>query len=114
MATINAIETPLELFIGTDHRFVCTETAGTDMTGWALSFMIKRKLSDLDAAAVVPLTTPSNITISTSVATVTMADTNTDTLSAGVYRWELKRTDAGAETVVGYGPLALLRSVHRT
>jgi hypothetical protein len=112
--TLNAVETSLIQFIGDDHQFVCTESAGTALTGFALSFTIKRRPSDLDAAALLTLTTPTAITISGAVATINVADSDTDGLAEGTYHWELKRTDASAETVLGYGAYRLVRGLHRT
>jgi hypothetical protein len=112
---ITAVQTHLSQFIGVDHQYVMTEADGTVLTGFALSFMIKRRASDLDADALVTLTTSGGaISISGAAATVSVADTDTDSLSAGSYAWELKRTDAGAETVLGYGQLRLMRGVHHT
>lgn len=111
----NAVKTPLAQFIGVDHQYVCTEANATDMTGWSLSFMIKSRASDADGSALVTLTTGGGgIGISTTTATVSVADTDTDNLPAGLYHWELKRTDSGSEAVVGYGPFSLMRGVHHT
>jgi hypothetical protein len=124
-----AKETALELYLGTDHTFIhqCLnedEDAVIEITGWALSWMIKRSRSQVDASAVLTKTTSSGIAISgtynadpdvnTQLATVTIADTDTDALTAGSCIWELKRTDAGSETILGYGPITLIRSVHRS
>lgn len=111
---LNATQTHLTQFIGVDHQYVCTEADATEMTGWALSFMLKQRATDGDAAALVTLTTPTAISISGAVATVNVADTDTDGLDPGVYAWELKRMDAGAETVLGYGRFRLVRGVHHT
>lgn len=112
---LHAVQTHLMQFIGVDHQYVCTEADGTAMTGWTLSFMIKKRATDADAAALKTLTTAGGaIGISGAVATVSVADTDTDSLDAGVYAWELKRTDTGAETVLGYGQFRLIRGVHHT
>ena len=111
---LNAPQTALTQFVGVDHQYVCTESSATPMTGWALSFRVKRNASDPDGDAVVTLTTPTAITISGAVATVKVADTDTDHVAAGPYVWELKRTDPGAETVLGYGAFRLVRGVHHT
>lgn len=117
MATVglNAVRTDLMQFIGVDHQYVCTETDATAMTGWSLSFMIKSRASDLDPDAKVTLTTTGGaIVISGEVATISVADTDTDSLTIGTYAWELKRMDAGSEAVLGYGRFSLLRGVHHT
>lgn len=85
--------------------------------------MVKLAPSDADAAALVTKTTAAGIAIAGAFnsvpgtnaqrATVTVDDTDTATLTAGVRAWELKRTDAGYETVLAYGALTLRRGVHR-
>jgi len=112
--SLNAPQTTLTSFIGADHQFVCTESAATVMTGWALSFRLKRHASDADADALLTLTTPTAVSISGAVATINVADTDTDGIAPGTVQWELKRTDAGAETVLGYGPYRLVRGLHHT
>lgn len=124
-----AKETALTLFIGTDHQFVFTilddeEATAIDISGWTLSFMVKRKVTHPDGAALLTKTTSGGILItgtydpdpsqSTQVAQVSIADTDTDPLTAGDRVWELKRMDAGAEAVLAYGDLALVQAVHRT
>lgn len=124
------LETNLDpLPIGTDFAYafhVKNEAQDTsiNITGYALSWMLKRSLADLDAAAVLTKTTVSGITISgsfnaapasnTQRATVAIADTDTDSLTPAFYHWELKRTDAGYETRLAYGRVQLERGVHRT
>lgn len=123
-----AKETGTTLFLGTDHQYVfhiknLAEDTSIDIGGWALSWMVKLATSDADAAALVTKTGSSGIAIagtfnsapSTNAqrATVTVEDTDTATLTAGVRVWELKRTDAGYETVLAYGPITFRRGVHR-
>lgn len=124
-----AKSTDAELFIGVDHQYPFTilneaETAAIDITGWTLSWMVKRRLSHDDADAVITKTTVAGISIAgtydadpdtnTQKATVTVEDGDTDGLSAGEYFYELKRTDSGFETILAYGGLTLVRSVHRS
>jgi hypothetical protein len=124
------IESQLEYDLGTDQAYDVTvytspaKVVVREITGWAMSFMVKRKATDADLAAVVTKTTGAGIVISgsfnsdpdsnTQEATVTIADTDTDSLYAGVYHWELKRTDAGSEARVAYGTISLNQTVHRT
>lgn len=123
-----AKETAAEYFIGTDHQFVYEilnegETAAINIASWTLSWMVKRRKSDADVDAVLTKTTTSGIAIdgtfnatpgtNTQVATVTVDDTDTLTLPPGSYYAELKRTDAGFETVLAYGVLTIKRGVHR-
>jgi len=114
-------------WLGSDYSYVFTikntlENACVDITGWALSFKVKRQAADHDGHAVMSKATGSGITIAGSfnadpainaqTATVTIADTDTDVLEEGTYHFELKRTDPGAETILAYGALDLIRSVH--
>jgi hypothetical protein len=119
--------TNLRLFLGEDHQFVFTtlnaaETLAVDITGWTLSWMIKRYTSDADLSALLEKTTAAGIAISgvfnsvpatnTQVATVTILDTETSPLPEVLAQYELKRMDAGFETVLAYGTLELVRAVH--
>jgi len=124
-----AKKTPAHIFLGEDRQFVFTilnqaETVVIDITGWALSWMVKRYKSDADLSAILTKTTGgAGIVISgvfnalpatnTQIATVTVADTDTATLTEELCHWELKRTDPGFETVLAYGTLELILAVHR-
>lgn len=123
-----AKKTPAHLFLGEDHQFVFTilndaETAVVDISGWNISWMVKRRKTDLDAAALLTKTVGAGIVISgifnaapavnTQVATVTVADTDTTSITEGLVYYELKRTDNNSETVLAYGTLELLRAVHQ-
>lgn len=116
------------LYIGSDFTYSLhvkneAETEAIDITGWALSFMLKRRLEQPDASALLTKTTPSGVTISgtfdedpevnTQRASVFIADTDTDPLTPGSIFWEFKRTDAGLETPLAGGPVELKRGVHR-
>lgn len=99
------------------------QDAITDITGWTLSFLVKRRPTDADVDALVTKTTAAGIVISgvfnaspatnTQKATVTMVDTETDAIAAATYYWELKRMDAGSEQRIGYGRIAFNQTVHR-
>ena len=123
-----AKETALELFQGEDRLYVFTvlnvaETAAIDISGWTLSWMVKRYNGDADLSALVSKTTSAGIVISgtfnatpavnTQVATVTVDDTDTISVSEGTYSHELKRMDAGFETVLSYGVFELIQGVVR-
>lgn len=123
-------ETTLYCDLGMDVSYsttVYTSTALTtcaDITGWTLSFLVKRAATDADAAAVVTKTTTSGITITgshhtnpnsnTQRATIAIADVDTDALAAGTYVWELKRTNAGSESRIAYGVLVFEQTLHRS
>lgn len=109
---IEAVETNLRQFIGVDHEYVMTETEGELLDGQALSFMVKRRLSDADAEALVTVTGGA-IAIAGAVVTVTVSAAQTVALSAGQYYWEIKRTNTGAKNVMGFGAFTLKRGVHR-
>lgn len=124
------IQTALSYDIGTDQDYDftiytdATEATVRDFSAYGMSFMVKRKETDADAAAYVTKTTSSGISISGSFnsdpavntlkATVSIFDTDTDARVAGSYRWELKRTDAGSESRIGYGVIVFNQTVHRT
>lgn len=120
-------ETNVELFLGVDHQFEFTilnagETAAIDVATWTLSWMLKRRWSDADAAKLLQKTSGSGITITgtfnatpgtnTQRVVVTIADEDTDALAQGKRYYELKRTDAGFETILAYGALTLKKGVH--
>lgn len=123
-----AKETAIELWRATDFSYEYTiknaaESQCINISGWALSWMIKRRKSDLDASALLVKTTAVggiaiagvfNVdpALNAQVATVTIADTDTTTIAEGLHYWELKRTDDGFETVLAYGRIDLRRPVH--
>jgi hypothetical protein len=124
------IKSQLQYDRGTDQAYDVTvytsedKTTVREITGWAMSFLIKRKQNDVDASALITKTTSAGIAIggsfdatpedNTQKATVTIADTDTDDIYPGVYYWELKRTDAGSEARVAYGTISLNQTLHRT
>jgi hypothetical protein len=122
-----AKETAVTLFIGVDHTFTFeilneAEDAAINVTGVTLSWMLKRNVNHDDADALLTKTTSAGITITgvynaivatnTQRVVVTIADSDTDAIKAGIWRYELKRMDAGNETIYAYGKLTLTRSVH--
>lgn len=111
-----------DLYTGEDKTFTFTVyqsdgTTAQNITGWALSYRWKRSLSDPDSDAVLTKTTSSGITLTTpasGLCTVTIADTDTDSLEARTYYHELKRTDAGSETILTTGSVLLQQAIHRS
>lgn len=110
-------------FLGEDKNLVFTiyQADGVtpqNITGWALSYMLKRRVTDLDPAAVLTRTTALGaITLTTpllGICTVSIPDDVSDPLVAQLYHHELKRTDAGSEGVLTYGTAEPIRGVHRT
>lgn len=118
------------LAIGADHSFVfdvrnAAETESVNISGWALSWRLKRRLADADGSSLLVKTTGAGSiaitgtfnadpTVNAQRATVTVADTDTDGLPDGLCYWELKRTDNGLETVLAGGTISLLATVHKS
>lgn len=111
-----------DFFIGEDKTLPVTiyqanKRTIQNITGWGLSWMLKGSLTDADADAVLTKTTTNGITLSapsSGVCTIAIADTDTDSLDPATYVHELKRTDAGSETVLFQGRCVLKRGVHRS
>lgn len=109
-------------FTGEDKSLPCTiyqrdDATLQDITGWALSWMVKARRTDDDADALVTKTTSNGgivlTTPASGVCTVTVSDTDIASLAGEVqYFHELKRTDAGNETVLIYGKFILSQAIH--
>lgn len=116
-------------YVGTDHEFICEilngdGTAAIDITGWSLSWMMKKRKADLDAAAVLTKATGGNGIVISGVfnavtasnlqrATITVQDTDYALIRAGsLYYHELKRTDGGTETILIEGTATPKQGVH--
>ena len=122
MAVERNISPADDFFTGEDKTLPITiyqanGTTAQNITGWNLSWLVKRKRLDLDVAAVVTKVTPTGITLTTPLSglcTVTVTDEDIATLSADtLYYHELKRTDVGSETVLTFGTFRLRQAVHR-
>ena len=87
-----------------------TDSAGSPqtMSGWTVAFNLYSAKTSANAL-VTKSATISNGDGTDDRAVVTVADTDTETLAAGTYVYELVRTDAGSEQVLAYGT-ALLRT----
>ena len=105
------------MFVGEDKllRFELPSAsdplAAVDMTGWAMVFDVRAKDTSPDPTIVSAV--PSLIGSFNSVrasnmqrATVTLTDDQLNLFKAKNYRWSWKRTDAGNETVLGWGTFA--------
>jgi hypothetical protein len=112
-------------FMNSDYEINCyikqaDETTAQDVSGWAFSWMLKKRESDADANAVITKTTAGGgITIENGplgYVRVLIADTDTQAagIRAGVYMHELKRIDAGLEAPVIKGMAVLRPSLHLT
>lgn len=116
-------------FTNTDYtiKFRVYEGDGVtplNVAGYAMSWLLKKRVTDADVSAILTKTTPTiTVTgvfnadpeVNTQLVEVPIADDDTDgTVKAGVYAHELKRTDAGLETVLCSGSAILLASAHRS
>jgi hypothetical protein len=88
--------------------------ATQEITGWALSYMLKRNRTDADSEAVLSRSTVSGISIISPEVEVAVAAALTENLAEGIYYHELKRTDTGIESVLMDGEVHLRRAVHNT
>lgn len=91
-------------------------TTPQNITGWALSYRLKRRPEDADSEAVLTKTTSAGITLTTpasGLCDVAIDDTDTDALPARSYYHELKRTDAGSEAVLVVGTVVVQQAIHR-
>lgn len=114
------------VFLGEDRKIKfaiyadTTQTTIQDVSGWALSWKLVSKAGD--ATALLTKTTSGGIAItgvfnaSPSVNTqrieVTIDDVDTDALTPGTKWHELKRTDAGLESVLAFGTFYLHQPAH--
>ena len=120
-----AKRTNLQLFLSTDQDLAftilnATGSVAVDIAGWSFSWMAKYGVEDQDnealitnTAATVSGTFNADPDVNTQIATVSLADTDTESVVPGEFVWELKRTTDGFETILAYGRLSLLRAVHR-
>lgn len=121
MAIRDDIDTDDDFYTGEDKTITATiyqadGVTAQNITGWSLSYLWKRAKTDVDADAVLVKSTTSGIVLTTPVSgvcTITIADTDTDALTARTYWHELKRTDAGSETILTTGTVELQQAVHR-
>ncbi len=118
-----AKDTAVTMFVGEDrllemHVKNLAEDTSINVSGWTIAFLLKRKLSNADASALITKTAAvagtfnSDPDTNTQRATVTIEDSDNVSLTPGLCFWEMKRTDAGFETVLGYGRFNLRRGVH--
>lgn len=104
---------------GTTRAAIEAGTASAqNVTGWTLSYMLKRNITDIDSEALITKTTTSGIALTTpasGIVTVTITDTDTENLAEGdVYYQELKRTGDGVEAVLSQGQVRLRQAVHKS
>lgn len=117
----------LQLYLNTDFNYLFTiydaaEASIVDTSTWAMSWIVKTYAQDTDASALLTKTTSSGITVSgtynatpasnTQRVNVDIDDSDTTSVNPGDYVWELRRTDAGNETVLATGTITILASAH--
>lgn len=105
----------------TDFAVECFITAADgvsaeNVTGWSLSWMLKKRSRDADAAALITKNTVSGITIVDGAAghvrvTIHAADTASPFVG-GQYRHELKRTDVGFKNILIEGEFYIGQALH--
>lgn len=121
MATTETIGGDGKLFVGEDKTFelenLVPRTDGQphdatslvqDMTGWVLTFDVRKKDTSLDPAILSKTPTivgvfNSNRAINTQLAVVVVTDTEMNLFKQQVYRFSWKRMDDGSETVLSRG-----------
>jgi hypothetical protein len=119
MARNEPITAAAELFTKTDHvlQYTIYDSAAVpvvvDITGWALTWILVNPGS-IGSTPLISKTVGSGIAITNGaggVLQVTISDTDSDALTGRDYWYELRRTDAGSETVLAYGPITFLQGV---
>lgn len=122
-------QTISQLFLAADYaiRFAIydrLEQQMVDVSGMALSFMLKKTLGQPDSLALLTKTLATGLSvtgtfdtnpvINTQRVEVRITATETKIFGPRVAAFELKRMDPGFETPLSYGPATLSRGVHRT
>lgn len=119
----------------TDDELEAAIEAGTatmqDVSGWAFEFLVRLKDTTTGAALInkdsgspteIEVTGTYNATRATNTQRVVVHLFDTDTAAADgsavllapkTYRYSLKRTDAGAETILAYGDFELMQATAR-
>lgn len=102
----------------TDFTIKASMSPPKDMTGWAITFTLRDAVGGTSNFT---KTVGSGITITDGakgVITIAVADTDTSALTATRslaankgYVWEIKRTDAGFETVLARGQMILEQEI---
>ena len=100
------------LFVGED-KTISVEVLDADdipvnITGWGVALSVKSEEADavavLSATASITGTYNATRAVNTQRAAFTLTDTQTAAVVAGLYRYSVKRTDDGSETIVAFGP----------
>jgi hypothetical protein len=118
MAIEQDINFASDYFTGEDKvlSFTIYAADGTtvqSISGWTLGWIVKRRASD--GSPLIQKTTSDDIAITNAlggICTVTVSSSDISVLTGGIhYHHELKRTNAGHETVLSYGDFILQPSL---
>jgi len=114
-------ESSIRIVRGTDISLRFTMMNVTAITGWAVTWTLKKLSQGSLGSALISKTVGSGVALTDTtngIITVTIEDSDTDSLvlnsdldNEESYLWDLKRTDAGSETVLARGDLVLLRPI---
>jgi hypothetical protein len=102
--------------IGEDTAIDVAVTPVQDISAWSLTFVAVRDGGPGAAAAAIKYTSAPGIQITDGPGgkvRVTIASASTSALAPGVYAWEVRRVDAGNNSVSAEGVFYLLPSTQR-
>lgn len=101
-------------FIGEDRdlRYTVLDASAVavNISGWTLEWVLREK--PWGATALITKT-PALTTPGSGICTVSIADDDTINLQPGIYYYTLRRTNAGAETVLAFGDAVLQQASTR-
>jgi hypothetical protein len=86
-----------------------TKTVAQSIVGWTLVFTLRRRATNADPALLTIPAVPVNAAAGTYAIPFTHAQLNA--LTAGVYAYDIQRTDAGSESPVAVGRFQVKQEV---
>jgi hypothetical protein len=107
-----AVPQNYEYYRGEDFSFTTNVSPVVDITGWALTFTLRKNYDTLPI--LITKTVGFGITLTTPIDgeyKVALASADTAALPTGTYLYDIQRTDAGFKTVVQIGSITLLPPV---
>ncbi len=99
----------LAFFKGEDVEIRHKMMPEEDTTGWTIVFSARKNASDTGGADISKTATA--VDAGRGINKFTIADMDTDGLAAQTYEYDVKRTDAGEETILTRGKLELKQDV---
>ncbi|KKL57959.1 hypothetical protein LCGC14_2230200 [marine sediment metagenome] len=99
----------LAFYKGEDVEITHKMTPEEDTTGWTIVFSARSVAAGTGGAEI--SASASAVDASRGINKFAIADTDTDALTAGIFEYDVKRTDAGEETVLTRGKLNLKQDV---